>query len=131
MSSDPPAADRPDVTAWVVVGGIVLLIAVLFGRPLLRASDRVGTGAGAKDAVVAISAPGSLCWSANVGGATQEGCGDKAFSVHDGLGLFSSNVQKKSAGSEVIRISVQVDGQVAATNSTSAAYGVAQVVVDP
>lgn len=79
-----------------------------------------------KDATVTIEGEG--CWSADVGSATREGCGPESFEVHDDLGMFSSNVQKKDDSADTVTIAIVVDGEQVASNSTSAAYGVAQVI---
>lgn len=99
--------------------------------PLAGCADAGGTEV-AQDATISISTTdSSSCWSANVGGATQDGCGSKDFPVHDATGIFASNVQKKAADGIEVQISVLIRGEVAATNSTSADYGIAQVLVDP
>lgn len=69
----------------------------------------------------------TLCWTGAIGGATHEGCGDTDIPVHDQLGLFSSSVQKKVTVGTVT-ISIVVDGNTVASNSTSAEYGMALVV---
>lgn len=84
-----------------------------------------------QDATVIIDSPEGLCWSANVAMATQEGCGRQEIKVHDDLGMFSSNVQKQGDKPGTVSISIMIDGQMRESNSTSAAYGVAQVVHVP
>lgn len=84
-----------------------------------------------QDATVIIDSPEGLCWSANVGMATREGCGRDEISVHDDTGVFSSNVQKRTAEPGTVAISIVIDGATEESNSTSAAYGMAQVVHVP
>lgn len=97
---------------------------------LLAGCSGLGTVSGAgTEAIVRVSAADSICWTANIDNASQEGCGTKEFPVTDPTGLFSSNVQKKDDGPGTVTISVVQDGKELASNSTSAAYGVAQVVV--
>jgi hypothetical protein len=89
-----------------------------------------GTVTGADtEAIVRIEAPEGVCWSGSIDNATQEGCGNKEFTVTDELGIFSSNVQKQGEGSEAVTISIVQDGEVVETNTTSAAFGVAQVAI--
>lgn len=82
-------------------------------------------------AIVGIDADSdTTCWTANVGMATQQGCGDLSWDVEDPVGVFSSSVQKTGADGAVT-VYVYDDGQVLAENSTSAEYGVALVVIQP
>lgn len=124
----------PGSSNSVVVGVLIGIgiLALIFAAPsILRSMGRSSLTGGKTDAVVTVRALPDVCWTANIGSASQEGCGDRSFPVHDALGLFSSNVQKKSAGAETIWIDVKIDNKTVATNSTSAAYGIAQVVVSP
>jgi hypothetical protein len=85
------------------------------------------TGHG-KDAVITIDAPSDTCWTAYVADASHEGCGPTSIPVHDELGMFSSSVQKSGDGSATVGITITQDGNTLATNSTSAAYGLASVI---
>lgn len=132
----PSAVPRP-VTAnglsaragWVVLSIVVVFLMVIFAPSIWRAMGRSPVTGGKTDAVVGVLAPDGVCWTANIGGATRDGCGTVPFQVHDNLGLFSSSVQKKTADAVTVSIRIEIDGDVAAENSTSAAYGVATAIV--
>lgn len=94
----------------------------------LTACSGTVSGAGT-DATVRITADPATCWTANVGNATQEGCGPKEFPVTDSLGLFSSTAQKKDETTGELAIAIVQDGEVVESNSTSAAFGVVTVII--
>lgn len=79
------------------------------------------------EGTVTIQDPSSTCWTALVGDASHDGCGDQVIPVHDPYGLFVSVVSKTTGDSSPITIQLEVNGTVIATNTTSAAYGTASV----
>lgn len=124
-----PVGSGPSSAASLGILVVVLIVlGLIFGPSVLRHLGRSALTGGKTDGVVHVTAPEGSCWTGAIGGATQEGCGDQTFPVHDSLGLFSSNAQKKDDGPWTLTISVEIDGNMVATNSTTAAYGVAQVV---
>jgi hypothetical protein len=82
------------------------------------------------DATLRVIAEPGVCWHANIEMTTKEGCGHASWEVSDGLGLFSSNVQKMTDKPGAITMTIEQDGQVVETNTTDAPYGVASVIFD-
>lgn len=124
----PPPGGPSASASWGILVVVLIALGLLFGPSIMRHFGRSTLTGGKTDGIVHVTAPEGSCWTGAIGGATQEGCGDQTFPVHDSLGLFSSNAQKKDDGPWTLTISVEVDGNVIATNSTTAAYGVTQVV---
>ena len=108
------------------IGGIILLLVIGY-LAFHGCSSGNGVGGSTKDATITISTvPESVCWSGAIGDSTKDGCGDQTISVHDDLGIFSSNVQNQGLYGTVT-ISLTVDGEQRDSSTTSAAYGVASV----
>jgi hypothetical protein len=124
-----PTPTGPHPAAWAALITFLVVLAVLFAPTIMRHLGRSPLTGGRTEGIVRVTAPEGSCWSGSIGAATQDGCGERTFPVHDSLGLFSSNAQKRDAGDWTLTVTVEIDGSPVATNSTSAAYGVAQVVV--
>lgn len=105
---------------FLVMGACIALVAV--------GSNEVSEELKSRPAVIRIEAPPALCWTGSIGGATREGCGNAEFDVQTSFGkVVAANAQKKDDKPGTLTIVAVVDGMEVGRNSTSAAYGVAQV----
>ena len=116
---------------WKIALGVALGLFLVMGACIAIVAG--GAGSAKKDldkrpAVVRIEADAKTCWSGSIGDATRDGCGPARFDVQTTFGrVVSANAQKKSADALALSVVVEIDGKEVARNSTSAAYGVAQV----
>lgn len=116
---------------WKIALGVALGIMMVMGACVALIAGSTNS-VKARSAVVRIEAPADLCWSGSIGDATREGCGDARFDVETSFGsLVSANAQKKSDKPGTLTIIAEVDGKEVGRNSTSAAFGIAQVVSQP
>lgn len=81
-----------------------------------------------KTATVRIETDADTCWSGAIGDATQDGCGPASFEIDGTSGIFSANAQKQDDSKSPLTVILVVDGEEVDRTTTSAAYGVAQVV---
>ena len=69
----------------------------------------------------------STCWSGQIDDATRDGCGAMTYPVSSDLGSIVAVVQKKSDDAEGLTVEVWIDGKLADTATTTAAYGLVTV----
>lgn len=76
---------------------------------------------------VRVRAGAATCWSGQIGDATRDGCGAMTYPVSSDLGSIVAVVQKKSDDAEGLTVEVWIDGKLADTATTTAAYGLVTV----
>jgi len=116
---------------WKIALGVALGLFLVMGACaaiIAGGASKAKTSLDKRPAVVRVEADAKTCWSGSIGDATRDGCGPARFDVQTNFGrVVSANVQKKGADAQALAIIVEIDGKEVARNSTSAAYGVAQV----
>ena len=102
----------------------VLLLIVLALLPVVVGSscDTLDTQPG----TIGVDAPEGMCWSGAIGDSTKDGCGSQSFDIEDEA-IIVAVVQKQSEGSWLMTVTLEIDGEVVETATTSAEFGVAQV----
>jgi hypothetical protein len=99
-------------------------LAVVAALPFVIASscstldDQPGT--------IKVEAPESKCWSGAIGDSTKDGCGSKSFDI-EGESIIVGNAQKQSPSGWTLTLTLEIDGEVVDTSTTSAEFGIAQV----
>ena len=102
------------VVAFFIITLIVGLVAGTSTNEPTQAEVRVRAGA-------------ATCWSGSIVDATREGCGARTYPVSSDLGIIVAVLQKKSDDQEGLTVEVWIDGELADTATTNAAYGVVTV----
>jgi hypothetical protein len=102
------------VVAFFIITLIIGLVAGTSTNEPTQAEVRVRTGS-------------STCWSGQIDDATKEGCGERTYTVSNDLGIIVAVVQKKSDDQIGLTVEVWIDGKLADTATTNAAYGVVTV----
>lgn len=102
------------VVAFFIIAFIVGLVAGSSVDEPTQAEVRVRAGA-------------ETCWSGQIGDATREGCGLATYPVSSDLGIVVAVVQKKADDPNPLTVEVWINGAIADTATTSAAYGIVTV----
>jgi len=103
------------VVAFFIITLIIGLVAGTSINEPTQAEVRVRTGSK------------STCWSGQIDDATREGCGARTYTVSNDLGIIAAVVQKKSDDQIRLTVEIWIDGKLADTAETTAAYGVVTV----
>ena len=102
------------VVAFFVIALVVGLMAGTSTKEPTQAEVRVRAGA-------------ATCWSGQIGDATRDGCGLATYPVSSDLGIIVAVVQKKADDPNPLTVEVWINGEIADTATTSAAYGIVTV----
>lgn len=108
--------------------GVVALLLILGALFFFLTEGGSLSSAGGGEAIVRVEAPPASCWSGSIGDATQDGCGTREIPVDGVGGIYSANAQKQSEGDWSLSIILLVDGEEVDRSTTTAEYGIAQVV---
>jgi hypothetical protein len=103
----------------------VPLVAALVLLPVVMASscDTLDTQPG----TVRVDAPDGKCWSGAIGDSSKDGCGPKSFEIKDEP-IVGGNAQKTTEGPWRLTLTLEIDGKVVDTSTTTAEFGIAQVI---
>ncbi len=74
---------------------------------------------------IRVDAPAGKCWSGAIGDSTKEG-GPKSIEIK-GESIIVGNAQKQTPGRWTLTLTLEIDGKVVDTSTTSAEFGTAQV----
>jgi hypothetical protein len=109
-----------------IAGGILLAFVLLAAGCAALVSKAADEATKEKAWSVRVTAPAGKCWSGAVGAVSKDGCGSQTVTFSD-MAITAVVLQKRSAGSWTLNVSLVSDGTAVDTKEASAEYGVVTV----
>jgi hypothetical protein len=115
-------------TRIAVVALVIVLILIGVVAAIASVGGAYKTATATHYETIHVIAPPGKCWSGAMGDSTKDGCGSQDVSISQSGPIGGGNAQKLTPGSWQLSLSLDMDGSTVDTASTTAEYGIAQVV---